>query len=79
MAGLNENIMIRLMADTSNYTTKMQAASAQATKLSTALEKPMTTSERVGAGFTKAGLVIGAVSAAIGVPPSPRSPSSTPP
>ena len=67
MAGLNENIMIRLMADTSNYTTRMQAASAQATKLSTALEKPMTTSERVGAGFTKAGLAIGSMSAAIGV------------
>ncbi|MBW3088832.1 phage tail tape measure protein [Bifidobacterium sp. 82T24] len=64
---LNENIMIRLMADTSNYTAKMQAASAQASKLGTAMEKPMTTSEKVGAGFTKAGLAIGAVSAAIGV------------
>ena len=37
---LNENIMIRLSADTSNYSTKMAAASTQAEKLSTALEKP---------------------------------------
>lgn len=64
---LNENIMVRLMADTSNYTARMQAASQQASRLSTALEKPMTTSERVGAGMTKAGLAIGAVSTAIGV------------
>lgn len=64
---LNENIMVRLMADTSNYTARMQAASQQASRLSTALEKPMTTSERVGAGMTKAGLAIGAVSTAIGI------------
>lgn len=37
---LNENIMIRLSADTSNYSTKMAAASKQAEKLSSALEKP---------------------------------------
>jgi TP901 family phage tail tape measure protein len=37
---LNENIMIRLSADTSNYSTKMAAASTQAEKLATALEKP---------------------------------------
>ncbi len=37
---LNENIMIRLSADTSNYSTRMAAASTQAEKLSTALEKP---------------------------------------
>ncbi|PLS23782.1 phage tail tape measure protein, partial [Bifidobacterium imperatoris] len=67
MAGLNENIMIRLMADTSNYTTRMQAASAQASKLSTALEKPMTTGQKIGAGLTKVGLAVGAVSAAVGV------------
>lgn len=67
MAGLNENIMIRLMADTSNYTTRMQAASAQAEKLSTALEKPMTTGEKVSAGLTKTGLAVGAVATAVGV------------
>lgn len=37
---LNENIMIRLSADTSNYSTKLAAASKQAERLSTALEKP---------------------------------------
>ncbi|RSX56776.1 phage tail tape measure protein [Bifidobacterium samirii] len=67
MAGLNENIMIRLMADTTNYTTKMRAASAQATKLSTALETPMSTGERVGATLTKVGMAAGALSTAIGV------------
>ena len=64
---LNENIMIRLMADTSNYTTRMAAASKQASAFGTALEKPMSTQERLAAGATKAGLAIGAVSAAIGV------------
>jgi TP901 family phage tail tape measure protein len=64
---LNENIVIRLMADTSNYTTKMQAASAQAETMAKAMEKPMTTGQRMEAGFTKAGLAVGALSAAIGV------------
>ena len=64
---LNENIMIRLMADTSNYTTKMAAASKQAGQFGSALEKPMTTGERFAAGATKAGLAVGALSAAIGV------------
>lgn len=64
---LNENIVIRLMADTSNYTTKMQAASAQAESMAKAMEKPMTTGQRMEAGFTKAGLAVGALSAAIGV------------
>jgi len=53
---LNENIMIRLMADTSNYTTKMAAASKQAGQFGSALEKPMTTGERFAAGATKAGV-----------------------
>ena len=64
---LNENIVIRLMADTSNYTTKMQAASTQAETMAKAMEKPMTTGQRMEAGFTKAGLAVGALSAAIGV------------
>jgi TP901 family phage tail tape measure protein len=64
---LNENIVIRLMADTSNYTTKMQAASAQAEKLSTSMERPRTTSERLASGFMTTGLAVGALSAAIGV------------
>lgn len=64
---VNENIVIRLMADTSNYTTKMQAASAQAEKLSTAMEKPRTTSEKLEAGFTKVGLATGALAAAVGI------------
>lgn len=64
---LNENIVIRLMADTSNYTTKMQAASTQAESMAKAMERPMTTGQRMEAGFTKAGLAVGALSAAIGV------------
>lgn len=64
---LNENITIRLMADTSNYTTKMQAASVQAEKMSTAMEKPLTTSQKVESGLTKVGTAVGAVSLAIGV------------
>lgn len=64
---LNENIVIKLMADTSNYTTKMQAASAQAEHMSTSLEKPLTTSQKVESGLTKVGAAVGAVSLAIGV------------
>jgi TP901 family phage tail tape measure protein len=64
---LNENIVIRLMADTSNYTTRMQAASAQAEHLGTALEKPMSTSQRFGSIASKTSLAVGALSAAIGV------------
>lgn len=64
---INENIVIRLMADTSNYATKMQAASAQAEHLAAAIEKPRTTSEKFGAAAMKTGLAVGALSAAIGV------------
>lgn len=64
---LNENIVIRLMADSTDYTAKMQAASASATQLSTALERPMSTSERLGAVAQKVGLGVGALSAAVGV------------
>lgn len=63
---LNENIVIRLMADSTDYTAKMQAASASATQLSTALERPMSTSERFGAMAQKVGLRVGALSAAVG-------------
>lgn len=64
---LNENIVIRLMADSTDYTAKMQAASASATQLSAALERPMSTSERLGAIAQKVGLGVGALSAAVGV------------
>ncbi|WP_339350991.1 phage tail tape measure protein [Bifidobacterium indicum] len=64
---LNENIVIRLMADSTDYTAKMQAASASATQLSKSLERPMSTSERLGAMAQKTGLVVGALSAAVGV------------
>lgn len=63
---LSENIVIRLMADSTDYTAKMQAASASATRLSTALERPMSTSERFGAMAQKVGLRVGALSAAVG-------------
>lgn len=59
---LNENIMIRLSADTSNYSTKMAAASAQAEKLSVALEKPGSTTRvatNVMAGLGVAALAVG--------------------
>ena len=59
---LNENIMIRLSADTSNYSTKMAAASAQAEKLSVALEKPGSTTRiatNVMAGLGIAALAVG--------------------
>ena len=64
---LNENIIIRLMADTSNYTTKMQAAGAQSEKLATSMEKPRSTSDKLKSGFMTAGLAVGALSAAVGV------------
>lgn len=64
---LNENIVIKLMADSTDYTAKMQAASASATQLSTALERPMSTSERLGSIAQKAGLGVGALSLAVGV------------
>lgn len=64
---LNENIMVRISADTSNYTAKMKAASKSANDFGTALERPMTSGERFEAGFTKVGTAVGLVSAAIGV------------
>lgn len=64
---LNENIVIKLMADSTDYTAKMQAASASATQLSTALERPMSTSERLGSIAQKVGLGVGALSLAVGV------------
>ena len=64
---LNENIMVRISADTSNYTAKMRAASKSATEFGSALERPMTAGEKFEAGFMKVGTMVGAVSAAIGV------------
>lgn len=64
---LNQNIVIRLMADSADYTAKMQAASASATQLSTALEKPMSKGERFAATGQKVALGVGALSAAVGV------------
>lgn len=64
---LNENIMVRISADTSNYTAKMKAASKSATEFGDALERPMTAGEKFEAGFVKVGTMVGAVSAAIGV------------
>ncbi|MCX8647137.1 phage tail tape measure protein [Bifidobacterium sp. B4107] len=64
---LNQNIVIRLMADSTDYTAKMQAASASATELSTALERPMSKGERFSAMGQKVALGVGALSAAVGV------------
>lgn len=67
MSELNSNIMIRLMADTGNYTTRMQAASKQAEQLATSLDKPVDKSQRLGQAATSLGIGIGALSLAIGV------------
>lgn len=64
---LNENIMVRISADTSNYTAKMRAASKSASEFGDALERPMTAGEKFEAGFMKVGTMVGAVSAAVGV------------
>lgn len=64
---LDENLMIRLSADTSNYTTKMTAASHQAQQLGYSLEKPRTTGQKVEATLTNVGVAAGVVAAAIGV------------
>ena len=64
---LNENIMVRISADTSNYTAKMRAASKSATEFGSALERPMTAGEKFEAGFMKVGTAVGAVAAAVGV------------
>lgn len=62
-----ENILIKLSADTSDYTTKMQAASGSAKSLSANLEQPLSTGQKVEAGLTKVGTVVGALSLAVGV------------
>ena len=59
--------MVRISADTSNYTAKMRAASKSASEFGDALERPMTAGEKFEAGFMKVGTMVGAVSAAIGV------------
>ena len=64
---LNENIMVRISADTSNYTAKMRAASKSASEFGDALERPMTAGEKFEAGFMKVGTAVGAVAAAVGV------------
>lgn len=64
---LNENIMVRISADTSNYTAKMKAASKSASEFGAALERPMTAGEKFEAGFMKVGTAVGAVAAAVGV------------
>lgn len=67
MGNLNSNIMIRLMADTSNYSTKMQAASMNAEKLAVAVEKPVTTGQKLGMVASNVALGVGALATAIGV------------
>ena len=64
---LNENIMIRLMANTSDYNAKMKAASAQAQQLQTALEKPMTSGQKWDARLTRTGIALGSLAAGIGI------------
>ncbi|MDF7665735.1 phage tail tape measure protein [Bifidobacterium sp. ESL0745] len=64
---VNEEIMIRLKADASNYMTSMQAASAKAEQLSTSMEQPRSAGERLTSGLSKTALGVGALSAAIGV------------
>ncbi len=47
--------MVRISADTSNYTAKMRAASKSASEFGDALERPMTAGEKFEAGFMKVG------------------------
>ena len=64
---LNENIMVRISADTSNYMSKMQQASRSTSEFGKSLEQPLSRGAKLEAGFMKFGTAVGAVSAAIGV------------
>lgn len=64
---VNENIMVRLTANISDYSAKMQAASAQTEKLATTIVKPTNRVRQFETAATKTGMAVGAMSLAFGV------------
>lgn len=64
---VNENIMVRLTANISDYSAKMQQASAQTDKLATTIVKPANRAKQLETAATKTGMAVGAMSLAFGV------------
>ena len=64
---VNENIMVRLTANISDYSAKMQTAAAQTDKLATTIVKPTNRARQFETAATKAGMAVGAMSLAFGV------------
>ncbi|RSX46122.1 phage tail tape measure protein [Bifidobacterium castoris] len=64
---VNENIMVRLTANISDYSAKMQTAAAQTNQLATTIVKPTNRAKQFETAATKAGMAVGAMSLAFGV------------
>lgn len=64
---VNENIMVRLTANISDYSAKMQAASAQTKQLATTIVTPTNRIKQFETAATKTGMAVGAMSLAFGV------------
>lgn len=64
---VNENIMVRLTANISDYSAKMQTAAAQTDKLATTIVKPANRMRQFETAATKVGMAVGAMSTAFGV------------
>lgn len=64
---VNENIMVRLTANISDYSAKMQTAAAQTDRLATTIVKPANRMRQFETAATKAGMAVGAMSMAFGV------------
>lgn len=64
---VNENIMVRLTANISDYSAKMQAASAQTQQLAETVVKPTNRIKQFETAATKTGMAVGAMSLAFGV------------
>ncbi|ATU21057.1 phage tail tape measure protein [Bifidobacterium choerinum] len=64
---VNENIMVRLTANISDYSAKMQQASAQTERLATTIVKPTNRVRQFETAATKTGMAVGAMSLAFGV------------
>ncbi|RYM96127.1 phage tail tape measure protein [Bifidobacterium animalis] len=64
---VNENIMVRLTANISDYSAKMQTAAAQTDRLATTIVKPANRMRQFETAATKVGMAVGAMSMAFGV------------
>lgn len=64
---LNDNIVIKLKADTTDYTTKLQAASAKAQQFNQSLNSSASTSSKITGVLGRLAIGAGAVATAIGV------------